>query len=97
MTQVIHKYTIDLDSPTPMVLHARLLQLGVQGDSVVVWALMEPDRFPVRKRSLRLVMTGYSPAEGGNYIGTVVLPAAWLPHGLVMHAFDFGYVKEEAE
>lgn len=66
---------------------ACVLSAGVQGDSVVVWLLVDPDERPV-SRALAYFATGYELSdlfEDAQFVGTVQ-----LANGLVWHVFDGG-------
>lgn len=80
---VVYKYYL-LGPVTPIDLPAYpfILQAGIQGDMIVIWALVEPDNKPERYE-FRAVNTG-QPLEGLNlrYLNTVT-----TSNEIVWHVF----------
>jgi hypothetical protein len=84
MSKAIWKFQVDPETPIPMPEGAVILSVGVQNDSVFVWAMVDPSS-PSEIRYINGYATGASlPDDPGIFIGTVML------HGgrLVFHFFD---------
>jgi hypothetical protein len=83
---VIWKFVVNPWLPVEMPLDADLLSVGTQGDELVMWAAINPNR-PTRSRRIHVVPTGgHMPTLARTYVGT-----AQFDNGLVMHVFDGGY------
>lgn len=90
MSERIWKYEILPGKTTlSMPSHARVLSVGVQGDMIVLWALVNPE-YAYEQRQFRAFGTGWviSDDDWGNgptkIIGTV------QQAGLVWHIFEVG-------
>ena len=69
---------------------AHVLSAGVQGDTIVVWALIDPDAFIV-EHLFAVKGTGFDitpEIEQGDFIGTVFRSQHGVP--LVWHIFSLG-------
>ena len=67
---------------------AQILSSGVQGDTLVVWAMVDPSR-KIRARRFNVLMTG---EEFKDYQGAFIATVQ-LPNGIVCHIHDRGYAE----
>lgn len=86
MSQVVWKYEVLPDEkPLLMPMNARLLHVHAQGDSICLWAVVDPEA-PLESRNFLALPTGreFTPRAGWTYCGTVHM------HGgaLVFHLFE---------
>ena len=91
MRKVIYKYllgSIELDEQDficMMPSHAEILSVGYQGNSICVWAMVDPDDASSEKRLFHVFGTGHKiVSDPGKFLGTVHM--AHL--GLVFHVFS---------
>ena len=87
MSKRIFKYVVPLTSnpEIEMPYHAKPLSMGFQGETLMLWALVDPDKYPTIKHRFRFLMTGENiedPLSIGTFIGTVT------KNDIVMHLFD---------
>lgn len=81
----IYKYTVPPFNKTLMPQGAQLLQVGQQGDAMVIWAIV-PDEAPNVHRDISGFPTGaLGPPAHAKFINTVQ-----CTDGLVFHFFDCG-------
>lgn len=83
--KMIWKYTL-LENDCVIRKNARILSAGVQGDNIVIWALVDPDESPARRR-FAIRGTGHTIdeyIEAGRFVNTVFMGP------LVFHVFDLG-------
>lgn len=88
--RVVFKYPLNYGTQQVfMPRYARPLSVGVQGQSIVMWAAIEPDAELVEHR-VHVVLTGegfeFNPGDC-LFLGTVTIPTNMLPNGLVAHVF----------
>lgn len=83
--KTIWKYELPAEAVSTVDLPegGKVLSAGNQGDSIMVWALVDPSR-PALPRRFRVFGTGRSAtaSEGLRFIGTVFMGA------LVFHVFE---------
>ncbi len=90
MAQTIWKFPLAMtvQQKVSMPVGARILHVGTQGDSVCLWALVDPSR-DTNDRTILVAGTGHPIEMNGadDYIGTFML------HGgtLVFHVFDMSF------
>lgn len=70
----------DGSADVEMSADARVLHVGMQGQTICLWAVVSPDAEKVT-RKFRVVGTGWPIAKLGRYIGTVHID------GYVWHVF----------
>lgn len=87
----IYKYPVTIaDFPTlpsfttDMPLNAKILSCGMQGNTLVVWALVDSTALFLAPRPLMVVLTGAAVVGNGRFIGTVIAPG-----GVVVHVFEW--------
>lgn len=88
--KTIWKYEISPDTTElPLREGAEILTVGVQGNNVCAWVLLDPE---AREQTYRIATYGTGfPIPGhysGRYVGTLFLADAQL----VFHVFDLGPV-----
>jgi len=91
----IYKYELMLTpsgiATAMMPVNARILKVGAQKDTIVVWAVVKPED-PAAVRKFRIVPTGGDLESAAFYYGTVVIntPNTFgaFPNGIVLHVFD---------
>lgn len=84
MSRVIWKFYVPFaETPTGIPEGARFLDVGAEGDSVALWALVRPDAELV-SRWIWAVPTGVDVRPFEQHLGTVRLAS-----GLIAHVFEF--------
>ncbi len=84
--KTIWKFPLDVadEQRVEMPLDAKILHVGLQGESVFMWAEVGPERRKV-ERTVRIYGTGYPmPEHPGRHIGSFMLRGGTL----VFHAYD---------
>lgn len=86
MSRVVYKYEINAFGPTRMIRNAEILTVGVQGDQIMVWALVDPAEASVVDRKLAVLGTGHinDVATKDRFVGTAFVGK------FVFHVFDLG-------
>jgi hypothetical protein len=91
--KTVYKYVLPIDDEVriEMPAFAEVLSVGVQGENVCVWALVDPT-IPKLHKTFRIAGTGHpiTESEKWKFIGTVFLYGG----GLVFHAFELDPKRE---
>lgn len=88
MSRQIWKYPLlDLNNVVEMPWKSQLLCVQMQGDTLTLWVLVNPDTARIEGRLIDIYGTGQNiPDDPGAYLGSVQMGS------LVFHAFDNGVV-----
>lgn len=86
MTKKIFKYPLEIEKEQTIEIpaNARILTVKTQGNQIYLWAMVNPDHIP-EKRKIRIYGTGH-PVDIENiiYIGTVMTES----ENFVWHVFE---------
>ena len=84
MTKSIWKFKVDRTEVVLLPEGAKVLSVGVQGNDLVLWALVNPKAKSVEALNLKVIPTGDMIPDGEvlDFIGTVHFPGP-----LVFHVF----------
>lgn len=87
MSTRIYKYEVPIESMPQIEMphHAKPLSIGFQDGILMLWAIVDPDKYPIVSRKFRLLMTGEILPDT-KYIGEFI--GAVSKNGIVMHLFD---------
>ncbi|MNQ84484.1 hypothetical protein D3C85_996140 [compost metagenome] len=91
MEKRIYKYEIHRAGTqvSRLPYDAEILSVGAQGNSLVLWALVDPLEQLTEDRVLTVLGTGHSAFEPlGLFIGTVQFTEPGPCQGLVFHVFE---------
>jgi hypothetical protein len=99
--RVIYKYklsdTIEEDGKIGLPRGAQVLSVGVQDDSIFIWAVVSPDETMIEVRTFYVLMTGQTMPEDidVHFLGTVHLYSGKI----VLHVFeevreDWSFLKD---
>lgn len=78
----IFKYTINPHGNTVLPIGHRLLKVGVQGDDICLWVMVDPDA-ELAPFNYQVIATGGEVPEGAQYIDTVFMDIfVWHIYGV---------------
>lgn len=76
----IYKYIVPIGGEAEITHDGEPLAIDVQGETVVFWALVDPDAVDVTVRIYKVVPTGASISDNWKYVGTKQVTPYFVVH-----------------